>query len=103
MSEDAGERKDLPKSLSEAVDYVIERMSPGDREELRKLSKSDLVMTHFGLGMWIRNELGLWGDNQELLADLSGPNRWIHPDDVSTVIVEAVWRRLRKEPRKPPS
>ncbi|MBL8394611.1 MAG: hypothetical protein JNK99_07665 [Candidatus Accumulibacter sp.] len=51
---------------------------------------------HFGLGMWIRNSLGLWKGNDELMQAIKERNQSIHPDEASMVIVEAVWERLRE-------
>jgi hypothetical protein len=49
------------------------------------------VLLHFGLGMWIRNNLGLWQGNHVLLAACGG----LGPDDTSAVVIEAIWQHLR--------
>jgi hypothetical protein len=51
----------------------------------------DLPSLHFGLGAWVRNELGLWQGNQALL-EATGKS---DPDDAALAIIEALWRRLR--------
>jgi hypothetical protein len=60
----------LPKTLGEAVDQVLEKMSPEVKEMLRGTKKEDLSRTivdrHFGLGRAIRNGVSAW-NNQELL------------------------------------
>lgn len=45
--------------------------------------------------MGIRKELGLSGENQYLLHDLS-PASPIHADHASMLLIEAVWERLQE-------
>ena len=80
------------KTVDEAVDYVLGVLTEQDKDALRDMPEHEVtVNTHFGLGMWIRNNLGLWRGNQGLL-DSGGS---YHPDDVSSVIVKALWQRLQ--------
>ena len=51
----------------------------------------DLIDLHFTLGLWIRNNLGLWQGNDFLLAATGGQC----PDEASNTIIQLVWRRLR--------
>jgi uncharacterized protein DUF6794 len=53
--------------------------------------------------MGIRNAFGLWQGNAALLKSCAearygpGPDAmFMHPDDASGVIIEAVWRRLQQ-------
>jgi hypothetical protein len=61
------------------------------------------VALHHSLGMYIRNQFGLWRGNEPLLADCASclghgiDGRYIHPDRASGVILAALWRRLRQE------
>lgn len=55
------------------------------------MMEADLMMLHFGLGQWVRNHLGLLGDNPALL-EATGER---HPDDASGLIIRAFWLRLR--------
>lgn len=48
---------------------------------------------HFGLGQWVRNNLGLWGSNPPLLEATGKDNA----DDASAVIVRAFWQALRHD------
>lgn len=88
----------LPKTVAEAVKFIIARMSPEDIENFLKHAKSkeDVAMFHHGFGTWVRNELGLWDRNPELLQ---ATGEW-HPDDASGVILEAVWTKLNREKKK---
>lgn len=63
---------------------------------VRSMPKDDLIEFHFGWGMGIRNAFGLWGGNEALLQSCAEARGYpfIHPDDASMVIIEAVWERL---------
>jgi hypothetical protein len=49
-----------------------------------------LIIYHLTLGLWIRNELGLWRGNKVLMKNLGTPT----PDKASIIIIEAVWDEL---------
>ena len=86
------EPKQWPVTIDEAVGVVIATLSDNDKATIAAMSKSELIGLHFGLGLWIRNNLGLWKGNRPLLECTGAPNA----DDGSMVIVGAVWRRLRE-------
>lgn len=54
------------------------------------MAKSELIGLHFGLGMWIRNNLGLWKGNDELMQAIRERDQAIHPDDVSPACVRHI-------------
>ncbi|MHA1918479.1 MAG: DUF6794 domain-containing protein, partial [Promethearchaeota archaeon] len=45
---------------------------------------------------WVRNEFGLWQGNDELLKSCAKKDPLIHPDDVSSIIIEELWKKLNK-------
>jgi len=94
----------LPKTVAAAVQHIVGKLSAEDKKRLRENKKEDLNQYHHGWGTGIRNGLGLWGKNPELLADCSlklyGKKREIHPDRASGVIIEEVWTFLIKNPTK---
>jgi hypothetical protein len=85
------ETKDWPLTLADAVSRIVTKLSDSDKKAIAKMKKKDLVMLHMSMGMGIRNEFGLWQGNDALLESC-GP---CHPDDVSGVIIEAVWMAVR--------
>ena len=89
-------RKKWPRTVAEAVNRLIQEMSEEDRETLKNTPEKDLIMYHFSLGMWIRNEFGLWQGNDELLKSCRKKDPLIHPDDVSSIIIEELWKKLNK-------
>ena len=58
---------------------------------LATLQEDDLIYLHFSLGMAIRNAFGLHHADSKLLASC---NTVIHPDDVSELIIKALWEQL---------
>lgn len=85
-----------PVTIDEAVGVVIAALSDDDKVKIAAMSKSDLFHLHFGLGLWIRNNLGLWQCNDPLKQAIRESHQVTHTDDASMVIIEAVWQRLRE-------
>jgi hypothetical protein len=76
--------------IDEAVGVVIASLSDQNKAAIAAMAESELIGLHFGLGMWIRNNLGLWKGNGELMQSIRERDTEINPDDVTMVIVEAV-------------
>jgi len=88
--------KDWPKNIDEAVDKLLELMQEEDQLHLKNTPENELIKYHFFLGMYIRNQFGLWKENKELIRSCAGKGRSvIHPDDASMVIIKALWKRLQ--------
>jgi len=65
-------RPDWPTSIKQAVDFILARLSEEQIEAIRGTAEDDLVTLHFSLGTMVRNDLGLWGENEALLAAACG-------------------------------
>lgn len=99
------ERPKPPETLDEAVDIVFFKMSKEDREAVRKVEREDLSDLHFSPGMDIRNVVVHPGGEKLLRSvqewkydELPGSSYLhMHPDNVSDVIIEALWERLQRE------
>lgn len=86
-----------PKTVEEAVEQLLSLMSEKDKQNFRKTPKKDLIMFHFSLGLYIRNNFGLWQGNRELLQSINKSDfPLVHPDDASSIIIEKLWKRLRQ-------
>ena len=88
-------QKPLPKTIDEAIDFVLARLSDKDREQLRKTPEEGLLEHHFGLGMWIRNKLRLWDTKIDISEPIS-ELKFMLPDDASMRIIEGVWEKLQQ-------
>ena len=82
----------LPETVDEAVDRLMIVLDDEQKIALATLQEDDLIYLHyFNLGMAIRNAFGLHYVDSKLLASC---NTAIHPDDVSEVIIKALWDQM---------
>ena len=101
-----------PKTAAEAFKRLDKRLSEEDKKGL--VEAEDLIDYHFGLGMWIRNYWICSGEKENLVSllkdlgekvpgfdddteEITDPIIFIHPDDISTIIIEAYQKHLRKK------
>ncbi len=82
-----------PETIDAAVRLLKVEVSDSEQENITAMAERDLTMLHFGLGQWVRNHLGLWGDNAALIAETGEQTA----DDASGVIIRAFWNALRAE------
>ena len=110
--------KKKPTSVKKVVKNLIDALTAERKNQIKNSEDEDLVNYHHNLGTIIRNEFGLWKDNDPLLRDClriqrtkytseykstkeyykknNVPIRIIHPDDASMVIIKELKRRLLK-------
>lgn len=82
--------------LRRAFALLDSALSPADRDTIRATPAAALIRYHFGLGMGLRNDLGLWSNSA---ARAPWERRGLrHPDDMSQVIIEAYWLYLHDAP-----
>ena len=55
-----------PSNLTEGVDRLMATMHIEDLATVRDTPRENLTLYHFGLGMYIRNQFGLWQGNDDL-------------------------------------
>jgi hypothetical protein len=87
-----------PKTVDQAVERLLSDLSLKDRVYISNLSREDLYLIHISLRSHIGQELGLWSGNSELIEScriISGSSQ-LGADQCPTVILEALWRRLRE-------
>lgn len=76
----------IPKDLGECFVELDKLLKDIDKKEIQSLAKrDDMVKYHMGLGMWMRNNWGLWSGSrlQKYFTD-KGVR---HPDDMSMVVL----------------
>jgi len=88
--------KGLPKTLDEAVEYLYKQL---DEKTKLEIANTEYGIMHFGYGMYVRNELGLWRGNRELLSNVAG-SPLAQPDYVGSTIAEALKEKIRREYKK---
>jgi hypothetical protein len=110
--------KQWPKTVDEAVGKILQVLNEKDKEKIKNYqNKWDMLNYHMSLGMWIRNEFGLWKGNKELLvsireshADRASDEEPMvlairqqasgHPDTASTAILIELWEALQEQGRE---
>lgn len=86
----------FPETVDAAVRLLVALVPEQEQTRIAELAQPELIDLHFGLGTWIRNNLGFWQGNQALVQACGAQS----PDDASTVLIEAFWQHLRSlEPK----
>ena len=84
---------ELPATVDEAVRLLQSIVPQAEQARIAALQESALITLDLSLGMWIRNNLGMWQGNAALL-DATGQET---ADGASDVIIRAFWVVLRQE------
>jgi len=94
---DRPEKKDLPKTVDEAVNRLIAELSLKDKTTISNMAEADLENLHFSLGISIRNRY-LYPRNEQLLESCrqEANDKYLHWDQTSRVIIKVLWKQLRK-------
>lgn len=98
----------IPKDLGECFVELDKILKEIDKKEMRSLAKrEDTVKYHMGLGMWMRNNWGLWGGSRLQKYFIDRGIR--HPDDMSMVVLyyyydwlggkKETWKDWEKKPK----
>jgi len=86
----------VPVDLEDALRH-LERLLPATSIAfIRDSAPEDMNVAHFGLGMWMRNQWGLWRASR--LAQHFNRMGIYHPDDMSGIVLTSFWRRLHNRP-----
>ena len=82
----------IPKDLEDCMRQLDSMLNAEDKAYIQK---EGAAAVHFSLGMWIRNNWGLWGSSrlQKYFVD----NGIKHPDDMSEVILGCYVKHLNGE------
>jgi hypothetical protein len=88
-------RADKPKTVEEAVQVLKTKwLRPKDRDWILRSSKDDVLnRLYMGFGTGIRNQFGLWGNNQALRDSCGTQN----PEGCSVVIINRLWESVHSD------
>lgn len=90
----------IPKSLMNAIKYLIENTSKEFINQVYNGTQSDMDKLHFTLGMWIRNEFGFnQKANSRLEFDCENSKYYYaswEADNLSHVILYELWDYVQK-------
>ena len=88
----------IPKDLEDCFRELKSMFHPSFIGEIKQGTEKNMIKYHFVLGMWIRNNWGLWGGSR--LKDYFNGLGIFHPDDMSGIILDSFWRHLNNRPIK---
>ncbi len=86
----------IPKDLNDAFVELNTMLSPELIQEMKIGDERDMVRYHRSLGMWMRNNWGLWKGSR--LSSYFNKLGIHHPDDMSGIILDSFWRHLNRRP-----
>lgn len=86
----------IPKDINDCFIELKRMLQPEFIKEIKESSERDLIEHHMGLGIWMRNNWGLWVGSR--LQDYFIELGFRHPDDISGAIVKSFWRHLNGMP-----
>jgi len=89
----------IPKDLDDCFAHLKKLLKPEDIVKMRSGTEDDMIQYHHGLGRWMRNNWGLWGEGSRL-AKWFNSKGIMHPDDMSGIILDSFWRHLNDKPIK---
>jgi len=71
-------------------------LSTDMRDSISDCSEDDLTRHHFGLGMWMRNNWGLWSEASPLKQFFDSQGKY-SADDMSSMILKSYWQHLNRK------
>ena len=82
-----------PATFADALDSLDGLIPAATKQYLRTLHEIDLDREHWGLGLAIRNVLGLWREDAPLTKWFASRG-FAQSDDMASEVLRAYWRRL---------
>jgi len=82
---------EFPTTVETAVRLLMSMVEESEQTKIAAMIDEDLYMLHFGLGIWIRNNMGFYAGNDQLLKATQA----IDADDASMVIMRAFRDQIR--------
>ena len=94
----APEKKPLPKTVEEAVGYLVEILPLKDRVTIANMSAAEIGDLNGTLGNYIRNSFGLWSGNEHLMWSCSkeAGRKVVAVDEASAIILGRLALELEK-------
>jgi hypothetical protein len=86
----------VPKDLNGCFSALETLLSEESKLQILNMEESEIFSLHFGLGMWIRNNWGLWKGSD--LSVWFNDRGIYHPDDMSGIILRSYWLQMHGKP-----
>lgn len=86
----------IPKDLEDCFRQLNGFWNDSIKNSIKMMKEDAFVAeSHFGIGMWIRNNWGLWGSSR--LSSYFSNLEIFHPDDMSGIILRSYHRKLNSK------
>ena len=88
----------IPRDLGECFVELDKLLTEIDKKEMKALpDREDMIQYHMDIGMWMRNNWGLWGGSR--LQKYFTSRGVTHPDEMSSIVLEFYydWLNGKKE------
>lgn len=89
----------IPQNLNDALTYLDCSWPTKNKKVFKKTKEDDLSQFHFGSGLAMRNNWGLWQGSNELVKYFNALGIH-HPDDMSGIIILSFHRKLNNKDLK---
>lgn len=86
----------VPADLADSFRELKKMLHPELIDKMRQNPEEEMIVHHMGLGLWMRNNWGLWRGSR-LKSYFNGIGVF-HPDDMSGIILNSFWRHLNSKP-----
>ena len=86
----------VPSDLADAHAELLRILPSNVVVEIRAAKEADMIRYHLDLGMWLRNNWGLWRSSR--LSRFFNRIGIHHPDDMSGIILDTFWCHLHGTP-----
>lgn len=86
----------IPSSLEDSFQELKKMLNPELIKKMQMNSEQEMIDYHMGLGLWMRNNWGLWRGSR--LSKYFNGIGIFHPDDMSGIILDSFWRYLNSKP-----
>jgi len=92
---DSGFEVYIPRDLEDCFAELKKMLPKKLIKKIKDGKESDMIQYHLNLGMWVRNNWGLWkGSRLKSYFEKLGIH---HPDDMSGIILDSFYRHLNNE------
>ena len=86
----------IPKNLEDCFIQLDKLLSDEDKKTIKQLAdRKETIQYHHSLGMWLRNNWGLWGGSR--LQKYMLGRKIEHPDEISAIILEFYYDWLNEQ------
>ena len=87
----------VPTTIQECLQEFKTVLNAKTQMEILKMHRDDLIGLHHNLGLWIRNNWGLWQKESDLYKHMYSLG-YNHPDEMSQAIIVEYWNKLNNLP-----